>query len=347
MPGLYPPYPDQGRLRFLRVRDFGDLINVTFAFLRENGRLLVRSQLVIVGPALVLLAVVLGVFADRLGVFFGTPSATSPEDFETLGAEMGAAVPAFLVVMAAYVVSALVSYTAVFGLVSLYRHGEAADATTADVWAETSRFLGAAAGVFGFGLLLVVLAVPVLLIPCLGALAVLAAFVYFYPAIQLLWPTRVFEADGVFEAFTRSRELAKTNWGRAFGTLFVGAILAVVAGMILTLPGAVVSGVLGGPDGPTALGTAVGTGLQLLGGLVSNVITAVLVCFLHGSLKAEAEGADLDDDLDALAREAGLGGPSHRASDPDGPALPSDDPPPPDEGEGPAPGGFRGGGFRS
>ena len=296
MPTDFETYPDRGAIRFLRPRDFGDIINVTFRFLTANLRPLLVGQLTVAGPALVLVTASLLLFGgmelfNPAGAFSGDPD----EVFATLG-------PMVVVTGAAYVLAALLSFAAAFGVVLAYRRGELDALQGADLWDEARPTLLPLLGVIGVVLGLLVLAIPALLIPCLGALAFLAAFVYFFPALYLVYAVRLFEGGGAWASLTRAVELAKTNWARAFGTMVVGLILSYVLSLVISVPGIALSMLAGSGDGaPVAVLAAVGSVFQLAALLVSNTFFVVLTSFLHGSLKESAEGTLLDDDLERLA----------------------------------------------
>ena len=357
MPTDFETYPDRGAIRFLRARDFGDVINVTFRFLSANLQPLAMGQLVVAGPALVLVTASLLLFGgaelfNPLGAFSGDPEAV----FDSLS-------PFFVVTIVAYLLAALLSFAAAFGVVLAYRRDELAEVQGAEVWDEARPTLLPLVGVIGLMVGLMVLAVPVLIIPCLGALAFLVAAAYFFPAFYLVYAVRLFEGGGAWAALRRAVGLMRTNWGRAAGTMFVGLVLSYILSLVVSVPGIVLSMGASGDGAAAPVLGAVGSVLQLAALLVSNTFFVVLTTFLHGSLKATSEGTELDADLDRLAAGGelddpdalGADAPPTRASDPaaleradappesPAPSAEPDDTPP--SREKPPGGGFRGGGF--
>lgn len=365
MPTDFDTFPDRGATRFLKARDFGDVINVTFRFLIDNLRPLLVGQLYVAGPALVLVTASLLLFGgmelfNPAGAFSGNPE----EVFASLG-------PMIVVTFAAYLIAALLSFAAAFGVVRAYRRGEIDTLAGADVWDEARPTLLPLLGVIGLMVGMMILAIPVLLIPCLGALAFLVALVYFFPTLYLVYAVRLFEGGGPVDALKRAAALSKTNWGRAFGTLFVGLLISYVLSLVVSVPGLVLSmgaAFSGAEDSGTlvAVLAAAGSVFQLAALLVSNTFFVVLTSFLHGSLKESAEGTLLDEDLERLATgEASVSDVLDGAANPlrDAPRTsapttleradddrfrpgdtpsPDDPEPPPGDASG---GGFRGGGF--
>lgn len=367
MPTDFETYPDRGAIRFLRPRDFGDIINATFRFITGNLKPLVLGQLYVAGPALVLVTASLLLFGgmelfNPLGAFSDNPE----EAFEALS-------PFLVVTVVAYLLAALLSFAAAFGVVRAYRRGEVDALRGADVWDEARPTLLPLVGVIGVMVGLMVLAIPVLIIPCLGALAFLVALVYFFPTLYLVYAVRMFEGGGAIDALKRAAALSKTNWGRGAGTMFVGLILSYILSLVVSTPGLMLSigaGMAGADESGALVSVmlAAGSVLQLAALLVSNTFFVVLTSFLHGSLKESAEGTLLDADLDRLASgDASVSDMLDDAANPlrDGPrtsaptaleraeaARAPDDPTAPDvpaddAGDAPSEDGFRGGGFGS
>lgn len=372
MPTDFESYPDRGAIRFLKARDFGDIINATFRFLTANLKPLALGQLYVAGPALVLVTASLLLFGgmelfNPLGAFSENPE----EAFETIS-------PFIVVTVVAYVLAALLSFAAAFGVVRAYRRGEIDDLRGADVWDEARPTLLPLLGVIGLMVGLFALCIPVLIIPCLGALVILGAMVYFLPTFYLVYAVRLFEGGGAIASMKRAAALSKTNWGRGIGTVLVGLVLSYILSLVVSTPGLMLTmgAAMSGADDSGALVStmlAVGSVLQLSALLISNTFFVVLTAFLHGSLKESSEGTLLDADLDRLAAgSASVADVLRDPADPlrDAPAetpddarfrptaddtdAPDDDPPPArapdaeprgDRGEDERSGGFRGGGF--
>lgn len=240
-------------IEFQKVRDFGDVINVTFAFLRQNLRLLGKSLLFIVGPV-ALLGALSGVgLWDKMSF-----------DLEGGGlADMIAAgmfgVSYFLALGLSLLASVL-AVTVVNVYMLLYKEHGPDNFTIEDVWnlvkehfwmmVKTSLFAGF---VYFAGMIVssMIFAIPLVIIglgSSLGAnviggvlilvasIAWLVSLFYFIVIITLLFPIRMFEPRGAYEAFERGRHLIKNNYGSSFVVLFVSGILMTIMGFVFSIP---------------------------------------------------------------------------------------------------------------
>ena len=359
MPYVFEPYPDRGRIRFLQERDFGDVINVTFRLLRETLRPALLSQLYVAGPALLLLVAAVVLLGGRALLDPAVLATSNPEDvLISIGPFVG-------VVYIAYMIAAVLSQATAFSVILGYRAGDLEDLSPSACWERTRPLLLPLVGVMfammavGFGLAL--LAVPLLLLPIVAIIALVAGFVYLLPVVQLIIPARLLETEGAWAALRRALDLVRTNWIRAFGTVFVGILIMYVLLIVLSIPGAVLSSVAAafGVEVIAIAGSAIAGALQVFSLLLINAYLAALVSLLHGSLKEEGEGSGLIADLDQLAGGVLDDHPSElppaRASDPTAleraDALPESSAPAAEPNDAPAHpetppgGGFRGGGF--
>jgi membrane-anchored glycerophosphoryl diester phosphodiesterase (GDPDase) len=151
-----------------------------------------------------------------------------------------------------------------------------------------------------------------------GGIALALAVPVFVVVACLLWvrlafaaPVLLLERVGVGRALRRSWRLTVGSWWRVFGILLLTAVIAVVAGGLLSAPfglvGTVVAQALGG--GSPADGTAFRNGLlvsqaianigSVLASTVTAPFTAAVTALLYIDLRIRREGLDV-----ALARAA-------------------------------------------
>jgi hypothetical protein len=339
------PPDDAGALRFRRTRDLGDVVNVTFRFLRENARELGLGLLVVVGPV-ALVAAALSAWAQlqMAAALAGPLDPANPEAlFESAGYAAGLGVTVLVTLFMQLLIQAVV-----LGYVERYRRGEAGALPPTEVWEATKAAFGPVLSttLLGLGLFLgffVAASALAVAVPALGFVAMLAGLVgavYLFPILTLLYVERVAERDGFREGFERTRDLVRGQWWPTFGVLFVSTLVAVVVMLVLAIPGSLVQAVasfntLDGEGAPSVAAVAVGA---LFGVLVyaAYAIPTVAAAFQYFNLVERKEGAGLLAELDALgARPA-----------PDVPPVP---PRPrawrPEPEAPPAGSGFRGGGF--
>lgn len=336
---------DRGTIHFREERDVGDIINITFRFLRDNLRELAVGLLYIVGPV-ALMAAVLSFFVQsqmQASMFDFTNMSGDPFEFYA-----SIFTPAYVgYILLLLVVQILVS-AVLIGYISLYREGHAGEITPGLLWAEASHMIWPIIAVSLLVGLLATLSMVVWIVPCLGALAWLAALVYLMPSLSMATISRALEEDSAMGALKRTYELVKGHWGMSFGTIAIAAIAFMAIAMLLSIPGAIVGfgsmmGTLSGdnPGGVSRLLLAVGSVLSTLT-YVGYAIPIVAGTFLYYNLIERKEGVGLFADIDLIDTPPAV------QEEPGDLNLRRTSPPKSDAGQaedGFRQGGFRGGGF--
>ena len=339
---------DLGEIRFRRERDVGDIINITFRFLRDNLRELALGMLHIVGP-IALLAAVLSFFVQsqmQSSMF----DITSIED-NPFGVYSSLFTPAYFGYILLLVVVQILVSAVVLGYVSLYREGRAGEITPSLLWAEASYMIWPIIALSLVVGLFAILSVVVWIVPCLGVIAWLAALVYLFPSLSMATVSRVLDVDSAVGALKRPYALVKGQWGMSFGTMAIAMIAFMAIATLLSVPGAIVGfgsamGSLTGddPGGGSRVLLAIGSLLSTLTYL-GYTIPLVAGAFLYFNLIERKEGAGLFADIDLIDSASAAG----KESDDLGLRHPSPPSPGPDtesRDDSFREGGFRGGGFR-
>lgn len=346
-------FPDDGEIRFRRVRDAGDVLNATLAFLRANARELLTSYVALVAPVALATGVATGLYVHQMGDLLVDPTAIEEDPFALFGTTY------FGIVLFGLLGSALTAAAAA-GYVRLYREGRAGEITAGVLWEEARGLLLPFVGLpLVYGLVLVLSAV-IAIVPCLGLLAWAGLIVWSFPYYAVTLATRALEAPTLWDAWQRARVLVKGSWGPTFGALALAGILFYVIVLVVSIPLYVVMAVVGinavaaDPSAMFSVMGAVMAPLQVVS-YAGYLLPLLAVFFVHGRLAEELDGTGLHGDLDTLAgdlRTTTRPTPAEAPTDLDGPlgppagSLPADSPPT-DAPDDRPPGGFRGGGFRS
>ena len=334
------PPDDAGAIRFRRERDLGDVVNVTFRFLRDNARELGRGLLVIAGPA-ALVAAILSTWA-QLQIETALSGPYDPSDPAALfGSE--AYLRGLAVSLVVVVAMQLLIQSIVLGYVEGYRRGAAGALAPTELWEATKRAFGPVFSTMAVTVallfaLFVAVSLVTALVPVLGllgALALMALAVYLVPILTLLYVQRVAEGDGFWEGFEATRDLVRGHWWFTFGLLVVVALLVFAVSIVLSVPGLVVQTAFGFNtlDGGGGLSVVAFAVTALFGVLLyaAYVLPVVAAAFQYFNLVERRDGTGLLARVDALGAEPrDEAAPSWRPSAGDG---------------GPEAGGFRGGGF--
>lgn len=343
-------FPDLGPIRFRQHRDAGDVLNATVALLRQNARELAVSYLAVVAPVALAAGVAAGLYMVQVSDLVTDPGALEADP-------LGIFNVTYLGVILFGLLGSALTTAAVAAYVRLYREGRAGEITAGELWEEAKGLVLPFVGLsLAYGAV-IGLSMVVIVVPCLGAIAWLAFFVWTIPYYAVTVATRALESPSLGEAWQRSRELVKGSWGFAFGALLLAVVVFYVFILIVSIPLYVVvalvgiNSVGGDPGAAFSMMGIVFAPLQVVS-YAGYLLPLLAVFFVHGRLVEDLEGTGLYEDLDALADAGGFDAPRSTppAPEPPPPASPSPeaDGPDDDAGDGSdAPGGFRGGGFRA
>lgn len=366
-------FPDQGSIRFYKVRDAGGVMNATIELVRRNAREVFVSFFALVVPFGIIAGIGQALYYRSLGNFLD-PGAVVPGSELDFLADIFS--PTYIVTVLIGVIGTSVAGAAGAGYVRLYRQEFAGEITPSLLWEETRGLVIPTIG-FGFAYtLLLIVSGVVNIIPCLGQIAWLAFIIWTLPYATVAWASRMTESGSIAESVRRAQMLVKGSWGFSFGALALSWLLVVAVSFVVALPLQVVLGVATqATSNPTAIFGALSVltiPLQILG-YVAYLVPAIVSFFIHGRLATELDGLHLDEQLDILETgvdatsaatwnqpsagptEAGTGDATRlgdsdatRLSDPDATRLGDpDETIRPNDDDRPSPGGFRGGGFGS
>lgn len=271
------------KISFYEKRDFGDKINVTFAFLRQNFIPLGKSILYIAGPFILLLAIVSGIYQATIlntdgGAF----------DFSAVMTQ-GSLATFLSIFVSALLITVVYAYLVLYVERNDYQH-----ISPSDVWDTVkSNYLSMALSIFVYSIL-VGIGFMLLIIPGFILLA----------ALSFLFIIQMKERISFGDAFSRCFKLVSDNYLSTLGLIFVMSILIFIINMIVTLPFTIALGVPAyfSLSATTALSDADGLVkvmyivLQIVSALVSHLLYAILlvaVAFQYANLVEKKEAAGL------------------------------------------------------
>ena len=282
------------KINFYEKRDFGEKINVTFAFLRQNFAPLAKSILFIAGPAILLIAVVGGIYQATL---MDTTSESGAIDYLQIVSQ--GSLTSFLSIF----VSALL-VTVVYAYLVLYVEREDYHSiTVTEVWERVKQhYLVVVVSTFVYSVL-VVLGFMLLIIPGFIAIA----------ALSFLFIIQIKEDLSLGAAFSRCFKLVSDNYLSTLGLILVMSILIGIISMVVMLPFGIALGV------PAFFTLSQGAGLEDAGGmmkvlliafqalssLLSYLLYAILliaVAFQYANLVEKKEAAGLLESVNTIGQ---------------------------------------------
>ncbi|KYG75555.1 hypothetical protein [Roseivirga echinicomitans] len=205
------------QIEFYKKRQFGDKLNMTFVFLRENAWPYLRAQLLISGPILLISNILMSQLS--LGVFNFGEGGFTPDMIINMFSLYG------LVMISAVVTSAVLPAVA-YGYMKAYQHKAPSEIRIPDV---TKNLLSKIFNLLVFNVLTAIVVV-------IGMFFFVIPGVYLGVVLSLGSAIIVFEDNNPIDAFGRAFKLIKDKWWSTLGLLFVTGIIGYVINMLFSLP---------------------------------------------------------------------------------------------------------------
>jgi hypothetical protein len=209
---------NQNKIELRKVRDFGQLLSATFEFIRQNFKLLFKSNLLIAAPFILLAGVFMGLYQSSL---FNLSNYPDIEQF---------AIP-FLLSIIFMLFSYLVITIVTYSFIILYKSSEEDSFDINDIWQITKSNFGMLfftgigyAVIIGFGFLL-------LIIPG----------IYLSVALSIIYIVRLEEGISFFSAIDRCIKIVSGNWWFTFGLIIVIGFIQGFLGFIFYVPNYIVT----------------------------------------------------------------------------------------------------------
>jgi hypothetical protein len=209
---------EQTKIEFRKVRDFGQLLSATFEFIRQNFKLLFKSNLLIAAPFILLAGVFMGLYQSSMFDFANQP------DLESFGIPFLISV---VFLMFSYLIITIVTYSYII----LYKNSELNSFDIDDVWqkAKSSFWMLFFTGI---GLAVVLF---------FGFLLLIIPGIYLSVALSIIYIVRMEEGVSFFEAINRCVKIISGNWWFTFGVIIVVGFIQGFLGFIFYIPSYIVT----------------------------------------------------------------------------------------------------------
>lgn len=284
----------QPKIKFYQQRSFGDRINVTFDFLRENFKPLFKILILFEGP-LVLVYGVLNVLQQQNVL----EMASNLEDLQNPFAMMGSMGALYTVTMALSVVIMASFPAIIFRYVHLYQTKSPNEITFKDISPTLFKDSG----------MLFAIIILFLMAFMIGFLFFFFPGIYLFVGLSLAFPVLFFEDKNAIESLSRSLALIRDNWWSTFGYFFIIYIIYIAISSLFMAPqiGVYVQHMLASFDQESVFEpmstsklivtmaiTAVGT----MGAYLAYSIVSVASCFQYFNLREKKESFGLMQEID-------------------------------------------------
>jgi len=279
------------KIVFRRPRDFSEVLNATFAFIRQNFKKLGKAILFIVGPFIVLGGICSGLYNAEAAA---GPASQNPANLL-----------AYMLLM--FLVSMLGS--AVFaGVVNqyivLYMDREFHEFDIDEVWQAVKKDLGMALlTALGFSFVVGV-----------GMIFCLLPGIYLMVPLSLLLIMRIRERQPFGAAFSRCFKLMSGHWWPTFGLLLTAFLINTALSFVFYLPNYVLTfwnivhaGEAGALTSNARLLHIVTSMIAFVGGYLFYAIPVLAVAFQYFNLVERYEAAGLFEKIDQLGASPAAG----------------------------------------
>ncbi|MFV8226073.1 hypothetical protein [Christiangramia aquimixticola] len=207
---------DNQYIEFKRERELGEIISITFKFIRENYKTAFKLFIRLVGPAFLLLIAAISYYSwTTLGSSFLEAGGLNMSNFIISGATLFIAYLLYYTSMTGTINHMIQSY--------INNNGKIIDA---EVRAGLKEDFG-----------------KIFLLTLLSGILIFAGFIFFViPGIYLMVPLSlvtailVFRRKGVMDSIGDSFQLIKDNWWITFASILVISLIVYLVGLIFQLP---------------------------------------------------------------------------------------------------------------
>jgi hypothetical protein len=274
---------------FKQDREFGDVLNATFVFLKQNFKPLGKVLLIYASPFIIMTAIVYAFFNVSM---YSNILGSGMNIFNMMGRVSGYA---FL-----YIVLALTSYTIFNGLlysyVKLYNERGFGNFEPIDVWKLTLKnFFAILGSQIIFGIIVTV-----------GFILLIIPGIYLAVSLSLLLVALIIEGKGFGEAFSRSILLTHKRWWWTFLLLLVIYIIILVINYIFSIPMIILQSTImfhGGDTQSFKMLYAFFVAFTQVISYISYMIPMIALAFHYYSIVESIERPSLHDEIENIGNE--------------------------------------------
>jgi hypothetical protein len=269
-------------------REFGDILNATFTFLKQNFKPIIKALLFYVVPAALLMGIFTGISQISVSSTLYNPS------------EMRNPLDVFNIYLLFAYVLMFLAYSLVFGVIleyiKLYKIHNGPNFDFAQIGKEVLKDLRIILwSNFLIGLL-----------SGLASLLLLIPGIYLGICFLLLLPIRIIEGKSFSDAMNRCFYLIKNNWWKTFLIFFVVSILVSMMGQVFNLPSAIYQFIIGihlGTSGNFEINNTIVILFAIfasIGSLLLYSILSISLTLQYFNLVEQKESPDLLNQLETI-----------------------------------------------
>ncbi|MGQ1785958.1 MULTISPECIES: hypothetical protein [unclassified Saccharicrinis] len=280
------------KVELRRKRDFSDVLNATFAFIRQEYKVLGYALLLYAGIPVLIQAILSGIYVDTTLTNFlnniGNPSA-SEEFVRTMPGK------AIMFNMINLIVQIFLTGLA-YCYVVLYVERGAGNVEVKEVW---NKFTSLFAAYIGFNIISV-------LVVIVAFIALIVPGIYVMVPLSLILIVKTAENEGFGNTLSRCFYLVKDHWWQTFGLLIIASIIMFVLSAVFGVPAGIIAGAqsvleenMTGVSIPFMITTVIST----IGTAIVTPLPSIVISFQYYSLVEHKDNLSLLGKIDKINEE--------------------------------------------
>ena len=286
---------ENSKIVLYKKREFGDVFNVSFAFIKQEFKPLGRAILVFILPIVLIQGVIGAFYQTSVMDLFKNPDFMA----DGLGAFLSKFLGTYLVILVVMIVGQTMLFSTIISYLKLYKQSED-EITIASLANEIKKCFFPVMGALFLSLLVIMVGFVCCIIPG----------IYLGVSLSVFLVALVIEQKGIGDAFSRSFQLVKTEWWGTFLLIFVTIIILYILIIILQIPAMVMgfSSMFHSIKSQTNPFEAFGTGFIIYTTIVSviqqiiSVIPIILLAFQYFSLVEITDKPSLNEKIEAIGQ---------------------------------------------
>lgn len=199
------------KIEFRKVRDFGDLLNATFAFIRQNFKKLFLSMLFIAGPSIFLTGIAGGFYQSNVFSFRRS---------------FGSFIPSALIYYLFIFISFQLILTVTYSYINLYLEKDQDEVDVNDVWESVKKNL----------LMILLTTIGISVIVAFATILLIIPGIYLGIIFTIIYIVRIQEKLPFFESISRCRYLMSGNWWFTFALLLIFTVIQYFFTFLFLIP---------------------------------------------------------------------------------------------------------------
>lgn len=213
------------RINFFQQRNFGEKVNITFDFLKENFKPLFKIILLVEAPLILIISVFYTFFFMNMMGMSGAMAAGEVSPME-MNNQMNSFFSSYSIIMVLGVVAVSTFFAILIRYMKLY---QTQPPSTITIKSVLPTLFKDSAMLFGAYILYIITVI-------LGMMFFFFPGIYLAIAFSMVFTIVIFEEENVFNGLSRSISLIRGKWWSTFGLLFIIGIIQGVIAMMFYIP---------------------------------------------------------------------------------------------------------------